>query len=270
MNPYSFMLDGMRWSFSRLSCYARCSYNFYLDYIKKVDKEQNAFAQYGTFVHELLEKYAKNELLIFELLDEYKEKFTMNVTHDFPPNAYVDLAQTYYQGGLEYFTKFEGFDEYEILEVEKKVEFKIDKYPFIGYIDLLLKDKEGNIVVLDHKSKDLKRPQKKRWEDTEVRRTTELYEYLRQLYIYCIPIVEQEHIVPKYLIFNCFRKGNIIKIDFDMEDYKESKQWALDIINKIYADEKMNKVYDSDFFCNFICGVSHYCPRSNKFLGETL
>lgn len=257
-----------RWSFSRLQTYSRCPYNFYLDYIKKVDKGQNAFAQYGTFVHELLEKYAKDELLIFELLDEYNENFTMNVTHDFPPNAYVDLAQTYYQGGHEYFSKFEGFDKYKILEVEKEVKFKIDKYPFIGYIDLLVENKNGKIEIIDHKSKDLSKPQKKKWENVETRRKTELYQYLRQLYIYTIPLIEQESVIPEYLNFNCFRKNKWIQIPFDMDDYNESKQWALDIINQIYADENMNKVYDKDFFCNFICGVSHYCPKSSKFLGE--
>lgn len=269
INPYNFIFDDKSfvWSFSRLSTYSRCPYNFNLDYIKKVKKVGNGFAQYGTFVHELLEKHAKDELLIFELLDEYKNKFTTNVTYDFPPNRYVDLADTYYQGGLEYFESFTGFGEYEILEVEKEVKFNIDKYPFIGYIDLLLKDKEGNIIVWDHKSKDLKHPQKKRWEDREVRRTTELYEYLRQLYIYCVPLIEQDNIIPDYLYFNCFRKGNILKIPFDMADYEESKQWALDIINRIYADETMLEVYNKDFFCNFICSVAHYCSCSNKFLG---
>lgn len=268
INPYSFILDEMQWSFSRLSTYERCSYNFYLDYIKKVDKTQNGFAQYGTFVHELLEKYAKGELLIFELLDKYQEDFTKNVTCDFPPNAYVDLADTYYQGGLEYFTSFEGFDKYKIIEAEKEVKFKIDKYNFIGYIDLLIENENGEIEIIDHKSKDLKKPQKSKWNDVAKRRDSELYHYLRQLYIYCIPIIEQEKITPKYLNFNCFRKQNWIRVPFDIEDYKESKKWALDIINQIYADETMTKVYNKDFFCNHICGVNSYCPSSNKFLGE--
>lgn len=264
------MLDDKSWiwSFSRLSTFDRCPYNFYLDYIKKVDKSQNAFSQYGTFVHDILERYARDELLIFELLDEYKENFTANVTYDFPPNRYVDLAQTYFQGGYEYLSKFEGFGNYETLEVEKEVKFNIDKYPFIGYIDLVVKNKNGGIEIVDHKSKDLSKPRKSTWEDIEKRRKSELYEYLRQLYIYAIPLIEHENITPEYLNFNCFRKSKWIKIKFDIDDYEESKQWALDVINRIYADENMKEVYNKDFFCNFICGVGHYCPSSNKFLGE--
>lgn len=271
MNPYSFIIDDFKnWSFSRLSSFSRCPYEFYLSYIKKVDQSQNAFAQYGTFIHKLLEEYAKNELLIFELLDKYKEEFALNVTCDFPPNKYVNLNKTYFDGGNEYFSKFEGFDEYEILDVEKEVKFKIDKYPFIGYIDLIVKNKDGDIKIIDHKSKDLSQPQKKRWADVEKRRNSELYEYLRQLYIYAIPLIEQEGIIPKYLCFNCFRKKKFLKIQFDMVDYEESKQWALNTINNIYADKDMKKTYDSYYFCNYICGVRHFCPKSDKFLGVEL
>jgi hypothetical protein len=268
MNPYSFMLDGMVFSFSKLSTYHRCPYNFYLQYIKQLEQEENAFAQYGSFMHELLEKYAKDEILIFELLDEYKKKYNEKVTHDFPPNKYVILADTYYENGENYFSEFEGFNDYEMLEVEKEVHFKIDKYPFVGYIDLIAKNKDGEIEVIDHKSKKLSQPRKSTWEDIKKRRKSELYEYLRQLYIYCIPLIEQEKIEPEYLCFNSFRENKFIKIPFDKEDYEESKQWALNIIKQIYADEYMDVTYDNDFFCDYICGVRHYCPSSNKFLGE--
>lgn len=264
------MLEGMRFSFSRLQTYDRCPYSFYLQYIKKIEQDGNGFSQYGTFVHELLEKYARNELLIFELLDEYKDNFTKYVTYDFPPNKYVDLAQTYFQGGLDYFTSFEGFDEYKILEVEKKVEFNIDKYPFVGYIDLVVENKDGDVEIIDHKSKDLSKPRKSTWEDVDKRRNSEFYEYLRQLYIYAIPLIENENVTPKYLNFNCFRKQKWIKVPFIQEDYEESKEWALGVINKLYADEDMKNVYAKDFFCNYICGVARYCPMSNKFLGEEL
>ncbi len=266
----------MTWSFSRLTTYERCPYCFYLTYIKKVGQSQNAFAEYGTFCHELLEKYFKGELMIFEMLNEYNDKFTQNVLHDFPPNKYVDLAYSYFQQGQDYFTRFDGLPQYEILDVEKKVEFSIDKYPFIGYIDLIAKDKDGHVHIIDHKSKDLSKVQKRRWEDVEVRRTTELYEYARQLYIYAIPIVEQENITPKYLNFNCFRKPtksgkvNWVQIPFNYDDYEESKEWAHNIIQNVYNDETMSKTYDNDWFCNQLCSVKEYCTRSNRYIGNVI
>lgn len=276
INLYKDVLDQMTFSFSRLTTYERCPYCFYLTYIKKVDKNQNAFAEYGTFCHELLEKYFKNELMIFELLNEYNDKFTQNVIHDFPPNKYVDLACSYFKQGQDYFTNFDGLPQYKIIDAERKVEFNIDKYPFIGYIDLIVENKDRDIEIVDHKSKDLSKVQKKRWNDIEIRRTTELYEYLRQLYIYSIPIIEQEKITPKYLNFNCFRKPsksrkvNWIQIPFDIDDYNESKKWAYNIIKDIYKDEDMNKTYNNDWFCNQLCSVKEYCPKSNRYIGNVV
>lgn len=267
INPYSFLIDEMTFSFSRISTYNRCPRGFYLQYIKKVPQIQNAFAEYGLFCHELLEDYFNNELMIFDLLPKYKDEFTQQVIHDFPPNKWVDLAVSYFEEGIDYFTNFDGLHGYEILEVERKVEFNIDKYPFVGYIDLIAKDKNGDLCIIDHKSKDLKKPQKKRWKNVEVRRTIEFYEFIRQLYLYSIPIVEQDKVIPKFLCFNCFRKGKFHKVPFDMDDYEESKQWALNIIKKLYADETMSDKYDSQWFCNRLCGVREFCTGSDCYLG---
>lgn len=267
INPYSFILDDFVWSFSRLQTYERCPYAFYLQYIKKVDQSQNAFAEYGTFCHELLEKYFKGELMVFELLSEYEKGYVQNIIHDFPPNQYVDLAERYYLNGYNYFANFDGLPQYKVLEVEKEVHFTIDKYKFLGYIDLVVQNKNDEIEVIDHKSKDLSKPQKSKWNDLTTRRESELYHYLRQLYIYSIPIVEQEGLKPKYLNFNCFRKGKWIQVPFDERDYEESKQWALNIINQIYADENMIKTYENEFFCDFLCSVKEFCPKSNRYLG---
>ena len=44
---------------------------FKLQYIDKVPQEQNSFAEYGTHCHSLLERWAKGELMSFELADAY-------------------------------------------------------------------------------------------------------------------------------------------------------------------------------------------------------
>lgn len=52
----------MIWSFSKLERFIECPYSFYLHYIKKSDpqkEEGNAFSDYGTFAHSLLDGWAK-------------------------------------------------------------------------------------------------------------------------------------------------------------------------------------------------------------------
>ena len=102
--------------------------------------------------------YERDELSLFELSQYYEDNFWSEVTYDAPPNKYVDIKQSYYEKGLEYLDNIDLIlDKYEILGVEKEVKFKIGDYEMVGYIDLLLREKEsGKIIVLDHKSASLK------------------------------------------------------------------------------------------------------------------
>ena len=53
---------------------------FYLEYIKSQRKKKidGFFGLFGTYCHVILEKYAKEELLIFELYDYYKRNYKRN------------------------------------------------------------------------------------------------------------------------------------------------------------------------------------------------
>ena len=138
-----FIIDTMEWSFSRLTAYSQCNYNFYLKYIECNEGDENFFSQYGNFIHKILEKYEKGELSLFELCTYYEEHYSENVTCPAPPNNYVDLGQSYYDKGLDFLENIDlDLEDFEILGVEKKVKFTIDKYKMIGFIDLLLKDKK--------------------------------------------------------------------------------------------------------------------------------
>ena len=251
-----FIIDEMKWSFSRLNCWHQCKYSWYLQYVKKADSLQNAFAEYGTLMHETLEKYAKNELLDFMLPDYFADNFEKAITYKFPPNKYVDLRQSYYEKGVKYLENFEGFDTYkEIVGVEKKVEFKIGKYEFIGYIDLLVRDKDGNLQVIDHKSHNLK-PRSNRKKATKG--DIELDGFLRQLYLYSIPLLPEYRQLPSYLNFNVFRQNLWIHEPFKKENLEEAKQWAIDTIEDIKKAETFPATYD-DFFSNQLCNFRKIC-----------
>lgn len=261
------MIDDMRWSFSRIQCYDNCPYNFYLKYIKKIKDNDNAFSQYGKLCHNILEEYANGEIAEFELLNEYKNRFDKSVTKNFPYNKHGDLRDGYFKGGEDYFTTFEGFKDYKIVKAEGEVKFEIGGYDFIGYVDLVLKNKDNQLVILDHKSKKLSNPRKSTWENIDKRRKSELYQYLRQLYLYSKPLIEKYKVYPQILIFNSFKVGKWIEIPFDKDDYQESLDWALNIINNIYNDENMTERHDKQYFCDNICGTSSYCEYSRNYIG---
>lgn len=243
-------IDNFVWSFSRINSFINgCKYAWKLQYLDGIPSENNFFGEYGSYMHSILEKYSKNELLIFELSDYYKQHYHEMIIHSAPPNDYVDLDKKYFQKGLEYLNSFDGFDKFGniILGVEKEVKFKIDNYDFIGYIDLLIKNNNNDIIMIDHKSKSAFKSKK------------ELSEYLRQLYIYSIPVEQEYGKLPKKLIFNMFREGIIVEKEFNIKDYQEAKTWAIQSIEKIKQETEFKPKID-DFFCSHICGYRHQCP----------
>ena len=146
------------------------------------------------------------------------------------------------------------------------------KYPFIGYIDLVLLDKtDGEYVVWDHKSK------------SKFTSEREKKEYLRQLYLYAGYVKEKYGKFPKELTFNMFRANEIVTEPFNETDYEAAVDWFVSTIDKIYETtafldkiaisyyEKMKDLSDfkrDDFFCNNLCDSRKSCERSKYFTNK--
>lgn len=218
---------------------------FYLTYILKERGDNGVFAEYGIFMHSIMEKYNKGELSEYELEDYYKEHYDENVKAKFPPNAWVDLSTSYYNAGIEYFNNFDGYED-DIVEAEEKIDFVMDngkrKINFTGVIDRISHDENG-IIISDYKSK--KKFKSKREES----------EYYRQLYVYSIPISIKYGKLPYKLKFHFFRDiNNKSEREFNEEDFQNAKDWIFEVIDEIYDTTDFEQNYN-DFFCKYICSV---------------
>lgn len=266
-SPYKDQISKMTWSFSRVNSYSNCPFEWKLKYIDRAPQLNSAFAEFGTLCHELFEAYAKDELAVYELADEYDSRYNDVVVDEFPPSRGRPMADTYYERGKELFSTFEGFNpNWEIVGVEQAVDLKVDKYRFIGYIDLLVRDKEdGRLIVVDHKSK------------SKFANKEELKDYAKQLYLYSQWVFEKFNEYPKQLYFNMFRAGTTEIIPFDEDELKEAKQWFVDTIHKIENDvdfwDKITMSYEesgksiedygfNDFYCKYLCGSREHCSMS--------
>lgn len=227
MGQNDFILDGMRWSFSSVNTYETCPQAFRLSYLDALPRVDNAFSDWGTFMHSLMERYFKGELEFFELSKVYVDDYGKNVICEFPPNKFCDLSERYYAAGKDYLDNFDGlFEDCEILGVEQKVRLSINGRPFVGVIDLLVKAPDG-IWVCDHKSK------------SAFKSKREQAEYARQLYLYAIYVKEKYGVWPTKLVFHMVRAGGeLVEIPFVEKDMEAARQWFLDTIDKIYADEE--------------------------------
>lgn len=243
-----------KFSFSSISAYAHCPMMFKLHYIDGIREDENAFAQYGSFCHQLLEGFAKNQIPSFALAEEYEKHYDESVTASWPPFP-KGMPQKYYEQGLQYFEGFEGFgDRYEVISVEERFELDIGGYPFVGLADLVLRDKDtGEITVIDHKSKSSSVMKK------------DLPTYRKQLYIYAAYVKEKFGVFPKYLKFNLFRENEWVTEEFDEAVYHEVMQWVVDTIDAILLETDW-KVCSSSYFCRFVCGVFNDCPAREAVL----
>lgn len=289
MGQNDFILDGMRWSFSSVNTYNTCPQAFRFGYLDALPKVNNAFSDWGTFMHSIMESYFLGELEFFELSQIYVDGYEDNVKCRFPPNKFCDLGERYYAAGKDYLDKFDGlFEGCKILGVEHKVKLDIDGRPFVGVIDLLIEAPDG-IIVADHKSK------------SSFKSKREQAEYARQLYLYALYVKEKYGKWPIKLVFHMIRDGGkLVEIPFNEKDCMDAKQWFLDTIDAIYQDadfeskpnqyrrqlSDLRKQLDSkevkfddyrkqkkkleaalkgtSFFCSALCSSRDVCPDKDK------
>jgi len=245
-----------KFSFSSLSTFETCPRAFYLQYVERYPQEENAYSQYGTFCHSILEGWAKDKLPSFVLASEYAAHFDEHVTKDFPPFP-RGLWQKYYDQGLAYFQTFDelrGLGDFEILSAEKKFSIKVGGYTIVGLADLIIKDKAtGDITVIDHKSKSSSSMDK------------DLDEYRRQLYIYAMYVHQEYGVWPKYLKFNLFRENKWVTEEFSEAALKDTETWIINTIDAIFHETQW-KPSVSSYFCRYICGVFGGCPAQEEIL----
>lgn len=250
-------LDKMVWSFSRVNSFKQCSYQWYLHYIEEHEGMPNAFAQFGTICHQTIEKYLKGELDMFTVSQYYQDNYPEIVTCDFPANKYVDLGEKAYNAGLDYFNNINfDFDRYEILGVEKELNFKVGKYPFKGYADAVFRDRETNEIILC----DQKTASFKYLKNGEISSTNgdHFLAFLRQEYLYCIPLIEEYGKVD-YLSWNMIRDKRIIKEPFNEAEFIEAKEWAKFIIEKIENEVLWLPNKEKSYYCNTLCDIRGCC-----------
>lgn len=102
------------------------------------------------------------------------------------------MNESYHDNGRDYFENWNGFpDNWELVESEKEIHLDINGNAFIGFIDLIVRDKNtGKYIIVDHKSK------------SKFKNDEEQAEYARQLYLYSLHIKEAFGEYPTQLIFN--------------------------------------------------------------------
>lgn len=251
----SWLFDSMTWSYSRLSAYDQCPYQFYLKYVLCEDEQKTFFSTYGSFFHEILAACYSGSMSFRNAGVYYLTNFQSNVKKcGISDDIYLD----YFESGLDYLRAQKPFGV-KPLGVEMRFDFSVYKYSFTGFADLVCRDESGSLCLIDHKSRKLKQRSSRA---RPTKSDAVLDRYLRQLYLYSKPIYERFGEYPKRLIFNCYRSGDIIAEPFDPIMYINAIEWASDTIGLIKSDQSFKPCVDY-YYCKNICGFSQTCEYAN-------
>lgn len=199
-----------------------------------------------------MERYAKGEIELWDLPGVYEWEFESAIPEKFPKFAKLNMKKSYYEQGLTFLKEFQGYEKYDILEVERAFDFDIDDWTFNGIIDLVFKDEAGKLIIRDYKSK------------ASFASKKEKAEYARQLYLYSLFVKEQYGKYPDELQFLMFRKRTLITIPFDPAGVDEALEWAKQTVAEIrdafdYPPLCRFQEKKDDFYAENLCNHRKYC-----------
>ena len=152
-------------SFSELAKWDFCPYARKLIYEDKVKKfKGNIFTGFGSAIHSVCEKYFESnreldkkfffgEMFRKELkrLERTGEQFTVKQITDFY-NQGLAIVEELDQAFDDYFGNDFEFIKAEDTLMERIGDFTVADYKFKGYIDLIIKTKDGKYHIIDYKS----------------------------------------------------------------------------------------------------------------------
>ena len=238
-------------SYSQMTEAEDCPYQYYLLKIAGVEPVPNAFAQAGTLVHQILAGWAKGEIPINALPVQWVQRFTKEVTAEFPPFlAAKGYAEKLFDNMLTFLEGFTGFPGYEIIGAEKEFSSMIAGERFIGIIDLLLRNKTtGEIAIVDYKSCSLSSFKKNK---------DQMY---RQLLLYSKYVTDLFGCPPAKLRFELVKEGIFDERDYDPEDFVAARLWAENVVNTMKQMDLTDwfTVKPEYFRCTNLCSCRNEC-----------
>lgn len=248
---YKPIIEKFTWSFSRIQAYKSCKWKFFLRYIRGWRETKSFFSSYGSFMHELIERFYKGEIDQEEAVMEFLTRYKTEVRGQKPSNV---SGLSYIEKALEYLKNLRP-SPYEVIAVEKQFFFDIDGIPFTGIVDRI-EDRDGKLYIIDNKSRDLK-PRSGKKKPTV--KDKELDEMLLQLYVYAIAVEKEFGKLPSALCFDCFKNGVFIEEPFDQDKFEEAKQWVIESVKEIEDNEDWDSSEFDYFQCNYLCGLHNKC-----------
>lgn len=146
------------WSWSRVNTFTTSPYEYYLKYVlhKKEDRQDCGYAPLGSIAHDTLDAFYEGDISYEDMISQFEDGWVTAIDiadlkldrndeeHDASIKAkYKEDLQHFFMNHVKYNCK---------VLIEKPVVAKVGNHVFVGYIDALFKDDDGNYNIVDFKT----------------------------------------------------------------------------------------------------------------------
>mgnify|MGYP006288124109 CR=1 FL=1 len=245
-------LDKMIWSHSRISSFEQCPLGWWYSYHYKINRNiNNAFAEYGSLCHELIQHQMvfKQRGMPLQTNEEMKDYFQNGFYHMSTKFLSSKMKREYLYDGIDYFRNWDSFEGYNVKAIEEFTNWEMADYPCYGGMDLLL-EKDDKFYLIDHKSSKPYDAQK-------------MNKKIKQLYFYGPAVKSLFGKHPEYVGFNFFRKNKLQIFEWDTDKFVNMLEWFESTVKKIKATKDF-VANPNAFFCNHICNHRFTCPKKSN------
>ena len=138
-----------KYSYSKITCYEQCPYQYFLRYILGEDTESNIYTLAGTTAHSVIEDLQLRKLNNDEAVRKFKDEMELHSILGFEFTS--EKTETNFNDSVIHFIEnFKPIDNK--VEVEKYFEADFNGKKVVGYIDLLVHNNDGTISIIDLKT----------------------------------------------------------------------------------------------------------------------
>lgn len=244
------------YSHSRLSAFENCPLKYKFAYIDKVKVERDSIEAFmGSRVHDVLEKLYKDlklqkRMSLKTALAYYNALWKRHWHKDIIIVKKGFTAEDYKKTGevciINYYNKFQPFDDDLTIDTEKRVVIELDKERKLqGYIDRL-SCKNDTYEIHDYKTSSSLPEQSKIDED-------------RQLALYSIAVKEGYKDAKKVkLIWHYLSFDKELESTRTDQQLKELKKQTVELIKKIESTKEFNPITSK--LCDY-CEFRDMCPK---------
>lgn len=146
------------WSWSRVNTFLTSPYEYMLKYVKRVaeDRQDCAYTTLGSLSHDTIDDLYESRIKYEDMISQFEDGWLTaidiaDLKLDRNDEEHDEKLKSKYKYDLQHFFRNHVVYEYNIM-IEKPVVAKIGSNVFVGYIDAIYRDNDGNYNIIDFKT----------------------------------------------------------------------------------------------------------------------